>query len=290
MKHLFDVSIAMEVGVNSAILLEFIGYWISKNIANETNFQQGKCWTYNSIKALSKLYPYMTERGVNYAIKKLKNAGFIETGKHNNSPYDHTLWYTLTEKGYNALEIDIPRIEVLDKTQENPILQNCKIDVQKKGNHILQNCKNDVQNLLDQSDVNVKTNTVIITNKLHTNKLTNRITDICIYQAQQIADAYSHTCKNNPKLKGLTERRIKEINKLFLSYKPHEIKKAFQMVAESDFLSGRKVDWKAPFDWIIKPENLTKILEGNYANHKENDLREAITKWANSEQSGGIYD
>ena len=34
----------------------------------------------------------------------------------------------------------------------------------------------------------------------------------------------------------------------------------------SDFLSGRAKSFKAGFDWIFKPANLQKILEGNYDN------------------------
>lgn len=35
-------------------------------------------------------------------------------------------------------------------------------------------------------------------------------------------------------------------------------------IDRSDFLSGRKTDFKATPDWIINPSNLTKVLEGNY--------------------------
>jgi len=35
-------------------------------------------------------------------------------------------------------------------------------------------------------------------------------------------------------------------------------------VEHSELLSGKKGDWSATLDWIIKPENMTKIMEGNY--------------------------
>lgn len=35
-------------------------------------------------------------------------------------------------------------------------------------------------------------------------------------------------------------------------------------ICRSDFLSGRKNDFRASPDWILKPANLTKVLEGNY--------------------------
>jgi hypothetical protein len=40
----------------------------------------------------------------------------------------------------------------------------------------------------------------------------------------------------------------------------------FQRVKRSDFLMGRKagVSWSATFDWLMKPANMVKVVEGNY--------------------------
>ena len=42
----------------------------------------------------------------------------------------------------------------------------------------------------------------------------------------------------------------------------------FSKVEQSDFLSGRAggTGWRCSLDWILKPENLSKILAGNYDN------------------------
>lgn len=40
----------------------------------------------------------------------------------------------------------------------------------------------------------------------------------------------------------------------------------FRVLGQSDFLTGRAKDWKASFDWILKPTNFAKAVEGNYAN------------------------
>ena len=45
-------------------------------------------------------------------------------------------------------------------------------------------------------------------------------------------------------------------------------------IEASDFLTGRKDGkWSASFDWIIKPENWVKVMEGNYDNR---DKRQKI--------------
>lgn len=41
----------------------------------------------------------------------------------------------------------------------------------------------------------------------------------------------------------------------------------FQRVANSDFLTGRKTDWRASLVWLIAPKNMDKVLNGLYDNH-----------------------
>ena len=50
---------------------------------------------------------------------------------------------------------------------------------------------------------------------------------------------------------------------------PEEMRKVFERVEKSDFLSGRAGKWQGcSFDWILKPGNWQKIIEGNYDNRK----------------------
>ena len=47
-----------------------------------------------------------------------------------------------------------------------------------------------------------------------------------------------------------------------------EVRSFFERVERSDFLAGRVRgrDFRASFDWVFKPINCVKILEGNYDN------------------------
>jgi len=42
----------------------------------------------------------------------------------------------------------------------------------------------------------------------------------------------------------------------------------FERAAESDFLSGRKADWKANLLWLLGPKNAAKLDAGQYQNHE----------------------
>lgn len=124
MKHIFDVEIAQRYGVNAAVLLENIGYWIRRNEANGTNFHDGTFWTFNSRRAYKVLFPYMSERQIETAFKKLIDDGILITGNYNAIAYDRTLWYALTQKGKSILHFDGMDSDVMsngNEQNESPI-------------------------------------------------------------------------------------------------------------------------------------------------------------------------
>lgn len=115
MKHIFDVDIAKEFGVNEAVILESMNYWIQKNKSNGKHFYDGEYWTYNSIKAFHEMFPYMTERQISYCLNKMVEKGLIKKGNFNKLSYDRTCWYTITDFG-------------------KCILQNCQMEDTKLSN------------------------------------------------------------------------------------------------------------------------------------------------------------
>lgn len=104
MEHSFDIDIAKEYGIECAIMLKHLYFWIKKNEANEENFYDGRYWTYNSVKAFSTLFPYMSERKVRYTLDKMEENGLIVVGNYNKSQYDRTKWYALTNLAYSILQ------------------------------------------------------------------------------------------------------------------------------------------------------------------------------------------
>ena len=104
MEHHFNVEIAEKYGILEAILLNNFYFWIKKNEANDKNFHEGRYWTYNSAKALHRLFPYASERKIRSAIKHLEDEGLVLTGNYNNSAYDRTTWYALTENAICILQ------------------------------------------------------------------------------------------------------------------------------------------------------------------------------------------
>lgn len=97
MTYQFDVDIATQYGVNGAILIQNVSFWIIKNKANHKNFFEGRYWTYNSISAFEKLFPFWNERQIRYVISKLIEENVLMKGYFNESSYDRTAWYSFTD-------------------------------------------------------------------------------------------------------------------------------------------------------------------------------------------------
>lgn len=86
-----------------------------------------------------------------------------------------------------------------------------------------------------------------------------------------ILEKYHSMCPSLPKVAKLTQQRKDAIKARFNEYNGQQtFEEVFKKVETSDFLTGRMEgrDFKASFDWIIKPSNFIKILEGNYDNRK----------------------
>lgn len=93
MSHYFDPNVAVDVGVNAAILYQNIKNWCDHNRANGRNEHDGLYWTFNSMVAFAKLFPYLSEAQVRQALKVLEAKGYIKSGNFNKVAYDRTKWY-----------------------------------------------------------------------------------------------------------------------------------------------------------------------------------------------------
>ena len=88
---------------------------------------------------------------------------------------------------------------------------------------------------------------------------------------QEIVDLFNSICVSLNKVRNLTDTRKKKIKSAYKLLNG-DYEGLFKRVEESDFLSGRSGKWdKCGFDWIMKQENMVKILEGNYDNKGGNN-------------------
>ena len=99
--HMFNTQVAKRLGIVEAVLLHNIQFWIDKNRVNEKHFYKGRYWTYNSAKAFSELFEYLSDRQISRALKQLVDDGWLIKDNFNANPFDRTNWYALTDKYYS---------------------------------------------------------------------------------------------------------------------------------------------------------------------------------------------
>ena len=146
--HFFDVQLAERYGINAAIIIQHIAFWIRKNRANRTHFYDGRYWTYMSLTAFAEMFPYLGMKQIRGAIDKLKAEGLILTGNYSTKGKTNITWYSLTDKGERI---------VFQNCADNSACQNdtqpCQNDIE-----LCQNGTNSCQNGTSKTDINSDNN------------------------------------------------------------------------------------------------------------------------------------
>lgn len=88
--------------------------------------------------------------------------------------------------------------------------------------------------------------------------------------SQAIVDAYNKECPSLPSVRILSDARKRDIRNRLKKYTFDDFVELFRKAESSDFLKGNKQgEWRATFDWLIKEDNMAKVLNGNYDNKKK---------------------
>ena len=136
MRYSFNINLAKKYGLEEAIFLENLIFWVIRNRANQTNYFDGRTWTYNSVRAFNVLFPFWTSKQIRRVLDSLLKQGVIVKGNYNKNPYDRTLWYALAEEDtficqYGQVDLPKPPNEFCEKGQPIPdIKPDIKPDVE----------------------------------------------------------------------------------------------------------------------------------------------------------------
>lgn len=91
----------------------------------------------------------------------------------------------------------------------------------------------------------------------------------------RIMQSFNDTCISLPRVKSLSAVRKTHIRTRIKESSQEILLDVFKLTEASDFLTGRSSKFKASMDWILKPANFSKILEGNYQNKGEGSVTES---------------
>ena len=234
-------------GDREAIFLYALWTWCEKNAANEHNYHEGRYWSYNSLRGLTRIFPW-TKRELENTVNRLRDAGLILTAKLSKDPKDTTLSYTvISEKiGVSPFSETVsPTGETVSPDGDAPPSPSGET-VSPHGDNL-----SPTGETLDEQykkDANKDGQTE--------NKLTPR----------QAMELYNQICVDLPPCIRLTDKRQRSVRALFKKeITPEQLENAFRIAQSSEFCRGKnKTGWRADFDWLLDENNIVKVLEGKY--------------------------
>lgn len=97
----------------------------------------------------------------------------------------------------------------------------------------------------------------------------------------RIKDIYNQHCPNLPQVQKLTDKREKAIDKFLKEFTEEQFIEICKIANYTDFLIGKNdKGWKADFDFLMRPDKATNVLEGKYNNSKsENGINDFKELW-----------
>lgn len=107
-KHpiVLDKHMASVLGLNEAIVLQQVHYWIELNKKEGRNFHEGRYWTYNTYEEWNEQFPFWSKETIKRVFKRLRNMKLIIVDRFNVYQMDRTLWYTIDyDKLYSIMNI-----------------------------------------------------------------------------------------------------------------------------------------------------------------------------------------
>jgi len=94
----FSSVAAEKWGVDGAVMLHHLAFWVFRNTLNGDNLVDGRVWTWNSARAFAGIFPFWSPDQIRRVLRNLEKDGAILSGQHNRRGYDRTKWYTLTDE------------------------------------------------------------------------------------------------------------------------------------------------------------------------------------------------
>lgn len=183
-----DRELAKAFGLNEAIVLQQLNYWLNGKSAKLIN---GRKWIYNSYKQWQEdNFPFWSLATVRRAIENCEKKGLIITDNFNKAGFDKTKWYSID-------------YEMVDKGMSKRVAQNEQTDCSKRANGVAQN---EQTNTRDYSEITTEI-TTDNNSRAEPDGVADKTKTIVDYLNEKTDSHYKAT---TPKTKQLVQARLKE--------------------------------------------------------------------------------
>ena len=126
------VDLAARYGLDVAVFVQNIYYWVRKNEANQEHFYDGRYWAHSSYRGLEKWFePLWSMQQIKRIVSKCRDQGLLLVGNYNPDGFTHTNWYSVTDA---VLEIygnsPEPEKVVRNRTIDSSILMQNRSEIE----------------------------------------------------------------------------------------------------------------------------------------------------------------
>lgn len=137
----FDVELAVKFGLNNAIFLQDLAFWIEFNRNRQQAYRDGRYWTYSTLEELVQRHPYWTKNQIRHIIDICKKSGWILIEHYDKVSYNQRNWYSICDsvmdcltckssekESHNDMQKNTHRIEIIHTSynEENLLSKNDK--------------------------------------------------------------------------------------------------------------------------------------------------------------------
>lgn len=226
-------TLASEIGLNEAIVLQQMHYWLKKSNHN----YDGRRWIYNSFPEWQKHFPFWSVMTIKRAVYSLEKQNLLYVGNYNKAKFDKTKWYSIN---YEKLE-----------GMKRPSYQNDTTSVSKRNDGVYQNDTTNTRDYTetyserDRDDVShvfkyISNNLEIIQSPLKAQQLEEAIKDFKDNKLDIVTVATDY-CKENNKGVNYLIKVLENWNKDGVNTKEKAISKIKpRNNKEDDYLAKKK--------------------------------------------------
>ena len=226
-------------------------------------------WDY-SISGLASICAE-NETALKTGLKELKKFGYLRISKI----------FPSKERGNKKIEYIYEIFEKPlgeDKRQKEQEIEKQPLEKQKVENQGVENLPLESQAVENQGQLSTKESN---TNKLNTKEVSTKeyihVKNEFSRSHEDIKNKWikiAHEYKLSGTQLKITEKRKRVINNLLKEYSAEEVLQAMEKVHTSSFLQGNnKTGWQISFDWFINKSNFLKVLEGNYDDKVNSEIK-----------------
>jgi len=245
-------SLASKIGLNEAIFVQQLHYWIQKS----STYFDNKKWVYKTTKEWENEFPFWSNSTIKRAINSLKKSKILMIKK----VHPH-VFYSINEVNISGIK---PKVE-----GQNELLIG-QIDPSEGHNDPIKGQIDPTKVHFDPSKGQFDPSPIYNENQRDYTEITQKTTTEnthIFFMHEWNGFAFENGLN---KIGSLSENRKKQLEARLKSEKFTKLfEEALEQIKKSSYLLGSK-GWKVSFDWLIKnDENILKVVEGNYQDREE---------------------